>query len=326
MSKHIKSVVWSIFFLITYLVLQLIATKTIGEGILHYTPDYSNPETWAKFVFYEQINTNLTKVIPIIISMLIYYILYKWILKSKITANYGFSKAGARNIFIGILIGFTVSLLGLLILCNQVWYELIYRKGFLNLSNIFNNQDVLIIIRNTLLINLFSIIIMAVIVPFFEEILFRGLVYNKLRATLPLWVTIILQALLFGMVQGNVLSGLYALIIGILLGITYMITKSIWVPVIIRVIFNIFIMAIMEFDKMSLLLEHSTFNTTEVIDTFVYNSLGGNKPDINGMPIMANIIIGTIILLGLVTQIIWLWRSNSRHKNKTQIEGTFSCD
>ncbi len=270
---------------------------------------YSNPKTWAKLVYVEQINTNLIKVIPIIMSLLIYYILYKWILKVKITTMYGFSKARTKNIFIGILIGVTLPLLGSLILSNQVWYEFIYRKGFLNLVNIFNNRDVLIIIRNTLLANVISIL-MAVIVPFFEEILFRGLVFNKLRATMSLWAAIILQALLFGICQANVLSGVYAFIIGILLGIIYVITKSIWVPVIIRVIFNISIMAMKEFALMSSLLEPSTYNPTEVIDTFVYNSHGGNTPNISGMPIMANIILGTLIILLLVAQIIWLWRSN----------------
>ncbi len=316
MSKYIKSIVWSVFVVITYVVLQLVVTEVIGEGIFHFQLDHSDPKSWGGFLFVEQLNINLILVIPIVISMLIYSILYRFILKESIETSYGFSKAGVKNIFIGMLIGFTLSLLGSLILINQAWNELVYKKGILNLFQIFENHDMLIITKNTFLVNIVSIITMAVVIPFFEEILFRGLILNKLRTSMPIWVAIILQALLFGILRGNVPSGAYAFIIGLLLGVIYMITKSIWVTVIIHAILNINIMAIKEISNMSVLLGFSSFNTTEVIDTFVYNSLIGNKPDTGptGMPIMINILFATIISLGLVFLITWLWKANSRHR------------
>ena len=316
MSKYIKSIVWSILVVITYMFLQLLATKVMGEGIFHFEPDYSDPKTWGGFIFVKQINTNLIRVIPIVISMLIYYILYKLILKEKVTTNYGFSKVGAKNIFIGILIGFFTSLLCSFILTNQVWNELIYRKEFLNLLKLIKNHDILVIIRNTFLVNIISIITMVLIIPFFEEILLRGLVFNKLKTAMPVWITIVFQAILFGVLQGNVLSAIYAFIIGLLLGITYMITKSIWIPILIHTILNITNMAIKEVDKLSIFLGHSTFNTTEVIDTFVYNSLiGAPYADTKGMPLVLNVILGAILSLVIVFLIIWLWKSNRRHKN-----------
>lgn len=316
MSKYIKSTVWSLLVVITYMFLQLLATKIMGEGIFRFEPDYSDPKTWGRFIFVKQINTNLIKVIPIVISMLIYYILYKLILKEKVTTNYGFSKAGAKNIFIGILMGFFTSLLCSLILTNQVWNELIYRKEFLNLLKLFKNHDILVIARNTLLVNIISIITMVLVIPFFEEILLRGLVFNKLRTAIPVWIAIVLQAILFGVLQGNVLSAVYAFIIGLLLGITYMITQSIWIPILIHTILNITNMAIKEVDKLSIFLGPSTFNTTEVIDTFVYKSIiGAPYADTKGMPLVLNVILGAIMSLFIVLLIIWLWKSNSRHKN-----------
>ena len=317
MSKFIKSIVWSILVVITYMSLQLIATRVLGKEIFYFEPDYSDPKTWGGSIFVKQINTNFIKVIPIVISMLIYYILYKLILKEKVTTNYGFSKAGAKNIFLGILIGFFTSLLCSLMLTNQVWNELIYRKGFINLLNLFKNHDILVITRNTLLVNLISIITMVVVIPFFEEILLRGLVLNKLRTEMPVWIAIVLQAILFGVLQGNVLGAVYAFIIGLLLGIIYMITKSIWVPILVHAILNITIMAIIKFDELSILLEPSTFNTTEVIDTFIYNSLIGGAPGegTKGMPIGINAAFGSIMSIVTVLLIIWLWKSNSRHKN-----------
>lgn len=226
MSKYIKSIVWSILVVVTYMFLQLLATKVMGEGIFHFEPDYSDPKAWGGFIFVKQINTNLIRVIPIVISMLIYYILYKLILKEKVTTNYGFSKAGAKNIFVGILIGFFTSLLCSLILANQVWSELIYRKELLNLFKSIKNHDILVIIGNTFLVNIISIITMVLVIPFFEEILLRGLVFNKLKTAMPVWITIVFQAILFGVLQGNVLSAVYAFIIGLLLGITYIVTAN----------------------------------------------------------------------------------------------------
>lgn len=318
MSKFIKSVVWSILVVITYVVLQLVVIEVIGEGIFHLEPDFSDTKSWGGFLFVEQLNINLILVIPIVTSMLIYSILYRFILKESIKTSYGFSKAGAKNILIGMLIGFTLSLLGSLILINQVWNELVYKKRILNLVQIFENQHMLIISMNTFLVNIVSIITMAVLIPFFEEILFRGLIFNKLRTSMPIWIAIVLQALLFGIFRGNVLSGVYAFIIGLLLGVIYMLTKSIWVPVLIHAVLNINIMAIKEISNMSVLLGFSSINTTEVIDTFVYNSLNGNKPDTGpkGMPIMINILFAAIISLVLVFLITWLWKANSRHKNE----------
>ncbi len=44
---------------------------------------------------------------------------------------------------------------------------------------------------------------MVTVVPLFEEILFRGLVFNKLRAAIPVWVAIVLQALLFRIIKSS---------------------------------------------------------------------------------------------------------------------------
>lgn len=134
---------------------------------------------------------------------------------------------------------------------------------------------------------------------------------------MPVWIANVLQAILFGFLQGNVLGAVYAFIIGLLLGIIYMITKSIWVPILVHAILNITIMAIIKFDELSILVEPSTFNTTEVIDTFIYNSLIGGAPGecTKGMPIVINAAFGSIMSLVTVLLIIWLWKSNSRHKN-----------
>lgn len=317
MLKCIKSVFWCILLTITYMALRLIATKVMGEGLLHFEPDYSDPKTWGGYLFVRQIDTSLMMVIPIVLSMLIYYFLYKFAFKERITENYGFAKAGVKNIFIGILIGVFSALLCILILYNRVLNELIHKKQLSSLFDMFGSYGSIMIIRNTLLVNIIATITIGVIIPFFEEILFRGLVLNKLRTEMPIWAAIIAQALLFGILNREVLFGVYAFILGLLFGILYIITKSIWVPVLTHTILSIIIMPINELDKLRTLFAPSKYKTSEIIDTFVYKSLEGGSQNSGavGMPLGLNIILGFVISLVIISLIILLWRSNRPLKN-----------
>ncbi len=317
MLKCIKSVFWCILFTITYMGLRLLATKVIGEELLHFGPDNSDPKAWGGYLFVRQIGPSLMMVVPIVLSMLIYYFLYKFVFKERITENYGFAKAGVKNIFLGILIGFFTALLCLLILYNRVLNELIHKKQLSSLFEMFGSHGFMMIIRNTLLVNIILIITIGVISPFFEEVLFRGLVLNKLKTEMPIWAAIIAQALLFGILNMEVLFGVYAFILGLLFGILYIITKSIWVPALTHTILSIIIIPINELDKLRIFFAPLKSKPSEIIDTFVYKSLegGAQNPGLVGIPVRLNIILGLLISLVIMSLIFWLWRSNKPQKN-----------
>ena len=78
----------------------------------------------------------------------------------------------------------------------------------------------------------------VLLLPIFEEILFRGLIFNELRKRLNVIVSIIIQALIFGVFHGNLLQGLYAFILGLGLAAVYYWTKSLWSNIIFHVTFN----------------------------------------------------------------------------------------
>jgi len=73
-------------------------------------------------------------------------------------------------------------------------------------------------------------LVVGILIPVAEEIVFRGAV---LRALLRLfdghrhWIAIIVSALIFGVVHGNLSQGVHAFIIGLLLGWMYYRTNSI---------------------------------------------------------------------------------------------------
>lgn len=57
----------------------------------------------------------------------------------------------------------------------------------------------------------------GLIVPFAEELVFRGLGYAKMRLMLPVKPAVIISALYFGIYHGNLLQGIYAAILGLVL-------------------------------------------------------------------------------------------------------------
>lgn len=75
--------------------------------------------------------------------------------------------------------------------------------------------------------SIFSMISVIILLPIFEEILFRGLISNELKKHLNLPLTIIIQAFIFGIFHGNLLQAIYASFLGAFLGLIYYWTDSI---------------------------------------------------------------------------------------------------
>ncbi|MBU5469043.1 CPBP family intramembrane metalloprotease [Falcatimonas sp. MSJ-15] len=68
---------------------------------------------------------------------------------------------------------------------------------------------------------IFEFIAMVIIAPLLEEILFRGIIFARLREYMSVKVAIVISALIFGIIHGNVVQGMYAFIIGICLAYIY---------------------------------------------------------------------------------------------------------
>ena len=73
-------------------------------------------------------------------------------------------------------------------------------------------------------------ILFGLISPIIEEIVFRGVIYNRMRRHCPTAVAIVLSGLLFGVYHGNLVQGLYGGCMGILLAYTYEKICSFFIP------------------------------------------------------------------------------------------------
>lgn len=57
----------------------------------------------------------------------------------------------------------------------------------------------------------------GVLVPLAEELVFRGLGYQRLRREADVWTSAVLTSILFGLYHGNLIQGIYAGIMGLFL-------------------------------------------------------------------------------------------------------------
>ena len=84
-------------------------------------------------------------------------------------------------------------------------------------------------------------ILFGLISPVAEEIVFRGLVFNRMRRYSPTMVAIIVSGVLFGVYHGNLVQGLYGTGMGILLAYTYERMRSFLVPCLFHAVANLMV-------------------------------------------------------------------------------------
>ncbi|HDR7471644.1 CPBP family intramembrane glutamic endopeptidase [Bacillus toyonensis] len=107
---------------------------------------------------------------------------------------------------------------------------------------------------------LVSSIIIAVIAPIAEEIIFRGYLFNRLSFRLGIKKAIIISSIVFGILHLQNIFG--ATILGISMCVLYIKTKSLIVPIIVHMVSNIFVV----FKDISLFMSPSESSTSSTAD------------------------------------------------------------
>jgi len=88
---------------------------------------------------------------------------------------------------------------------------------------------------NSLIVDL---LVVAVLAPVLEEIIFRGIVLKRLSKITRRNTAVFLQALIFGIIHLNLLQGVYAFFLAIFIGYIYIWFDSVWYAVLIHVAYN----------------------------------------------------------------------------------------
>lgn len=80
---------------------------------------------------------------------------------------------------------------------------------------------------------------LGILVPIMEEMVYRGLLYRRMREYLPMVMSIIGSAVLFGVYHGNSVQLIYATVIGIFLAYVFEAFRTVKVSIIFHVVANL---------------------------------------------------------------------------------------
>ncbi len=83
-----------------------------------------------------------------------------------------------------------------------------------------------------------QILILGILSPVCEELVFRGMIYKRLRYDLPMYMAMISSAMIFAVTHGNVVQGLYAFTMGMVFCYMYEQYGSLKAPVFAHVTAN----------------------------------------------------------------------------------------
>ena len=87
----------------------------------------------------------------------------------------------------------------------------------------------------------FGLIIYGILSPLAEEIIFRGILYNRMKRIFPLALSMFVSSLLFGVFHGNLVQGIYGTLMGLLIVWSYEHFKNFSAPLIVHSVANVII-------------------------------------------------------------------------------------
>lgn len=85
---------------------------------------------------------------------------------------------------------------------------------------------------------IFMIFSVVVFGPLVEELLFRGMIFGKLRRAFSFWPSGIISAVLFGVFHLNLVQGIYAAVFGLVLAYIFEKTETLWGCYLLHALFN----------------------------------------------------------------------------------------
>ena len=221
-----KVLIWPIIFMVGQFFIQYIfvasfnskerGTLTETEFLKHIkTEEYIN-----KLNNYINSKTLIIILITMIIFIPIFYNVYKKY-RSKNTFK-------VNNIFIPIVLGITISI--------------IYNITLYNLNNVFKFTNIFTLSKLPTIVQIIS---SGMCGPILEELIFRGIVYNKLKTFNKKMTAIILTSVIFGFIHSNIINGIYGFGVSFILIYLYEKYKTLKAPILMHIFLNTTIILIL---------------------------------------------------------------------------------
>ena len=83
-----------------------------------------------------------------------------------------------------------------------------------------------------------SVLILTVLAPLTEEVLFRGLIYGSLKKAMPRWLAILAASAVFGLMHGQLLWMLYTALLGAFFCLIRDRYATLWASILLHMSFN----------------------------------------------------------------------------------------
>ena len=119
-----------------------------------------------------------------------------------------------------------------------------------------------------------EILVVGILVPVSEELLFRGLIFQRLALYTKPATAIVVSALIFGIYHGNVVQGIYAFCIGAIMAMCYWKFQNLLAPICMHMVANIVSVCITEIEVVGNIFENQVVGIVATIITTVLWILG----------------------------------------------------
>lgn len=219
MKKYFKTTGKSLLYIVLYLMLQVLLLFIAGIvlGVAFYEDTEQAVDLLVRNMY-----------LVLIISGGISLFIYKALLKKKqltLSKVCNFKKIPMKQYLVNAILAIAFSF----VTGGIVYFLGDYFPSYYEVSNDMVNS----------MGTIFGVITIVILVPIFEEVLFRGIVLSELKSNMNLIVAVILQSFLFGLIHGNVLQGLYTFALGIITALVCIWSKSIMSAIAIHIFFNL---------------------------------------------------------------------------------------
>ena len=108
------------------------------------------------------------------------------------------------------------------------------RPLFETLFNYYDDTISSLFVADTIIVAMYVI----VLAPIVEELMLRGILFNRLRYGISFMAANVIQAAVFGIYHWDIIQGIYAFGIGLLLGYIYEKSRTLIAPIIVHIIIN----------------------------------------------------------------------------------------
>lgn len=211
------------------LLYMFISTLVSGVYVgVYYIINQVGPDTFNILEILTPVIYHLTIISDLITFIIIFFIFLG--LKKNLFKVCRFNKVNLKVLFY--MIVFSIGL-SMLILFSMLILTPLFPNIFEGYSLV---QKSLLLTHNSIL----SLIIVIVLIPIFEEIFFRGVIFGFLRDNYSIPLALVLQAFIFAICHYNLIQGIYAFILGLFLGIFFYVTNSLYASLVANITYKFF--------------------------------------------------------------------------------------